>query len=73
MTREEVKNKINNNKGKIITLRYSLGRNKYEKYQAEIKEAYNNVFVVKLDVMGREEIKSFSYTDIITKTLKIDY
>ena len=55
--------------GDIVSIKYSLGRNKYEEYEAKIKELYDYVFLVECDNV----IKSFSYTDVITKVIKIDY
>lgn len=72
MTLEEIKNKVNQNIGNNVTIKYNLGRNKIEKYNVKIKNAYKNVFIVELND-NRSEIKSFSYTDVITKTIKIDY
>ena len=47
--------------------------NKYEEYEAKIKELYNNVFLVELENNINKEIKSFSYNDVITKTIKINF
>lgn len=73
MTVEEVKNKLNDYVGSKVVIKYNLGRNKYEKYTVIIKELYNYVFTVELDDDENREIKSFSYSDIITKTIRIDY
>ena len=51
-----------------IKIKYNLGRNKYEIYEAKIVKIYNCVFLVKLN---NGLIKSFSFADIITKTIKI--
>lgn len=68
----KIKEELNDHIGDTVTLNYNLGRNKYETYEVVIKDLYNNVFVVQL---ANEErvVKSFSYSDIITKTIKIDY
>ena len=66
----EVRSKLNNYIGQKVTIKYNLGRNKYEKYHVTIKELYENVFLVELNNNAK---KSFTYTDIITKTIKIDY
>ena len=71
MTLQEIKKKVNNNIGNNVTIKYNMGRNKIEKYNVKIKETYNNIFIVEIE--NKKEIKSFSYTDIITKTIKIDY
>lgn len=68
----KIKDELNDHLGEVVTLNYNLGRNKYETYQVVIKKLYNNIFTVQ---MNNDEniIKSFSYSDIITKTIKIDY
>lgn len=72
MTIDEVKNQLYNHIGDSVTIKYNLGRNKTEKYKVKIKELYNYVFLVELH-NNSKEIKSFSYSDIITKTIKIDF
>lgn len=71
MTKSEIMEKLNNHIGSYVTIKYNLGRNKYEKYLVKIKELYNNIFLVELK--DDNIIKSFSYNDVITKTIKIDY
>lgn len=66
----QIRGKLNNCIGEEVTIKYNLGRNKYEKYKVIIKELYENVFLVELNNNCK---KSFTYTDIITKTIKIDY
>ena len=66
----EVRSKLNDYVGQKVTIKYNIGRNKYEKYHVTIKELYENVFLVELNNNAK---KSFTYTDIITKTIKIDY
>ena len=56
--------------GSEITIKYNLGRNKYETYKAKITNLYNCVFLVEV-LDENKSIKSFSYADIITKTIKI--
>ncbi len=71
MTKSEIIEQLNNHIGSYVTIKYNLGRNKYEKYHVKIKELYNNIFLVELK--DDNIIKSFSYNDVITKTIKIDY
>ena len=66
-----IREKIESNLGKEVFIRYNLGRNKIEKYNAKIREIYNYVFVV--EVLNTNEVKSFTYSDIITNTIKIYY
>lgn len=72
MKLEQIKMKLNDYVGKKVKIKYNLGRNKYEEYEVKIKELYNNVFLVELG-NDEKEIKSFSYSDVITKTIKINY
>ena len=69
MTISKVKKDLLEHIGDIVSIKYNLGRNKYEEYEAIVKELYDYVFLVECDNV----IKSFSYTDVITKVIKIDY
>ena len=69
MTISKVKKELLEHLGEIVSIKYDLGRNKYEEYEATIKELYDYVFLVDTNL----GIKSFSYIDVITHTIKIDY
>ncbi len=69
VTIADVKDKLKKHIGNKVVINYNLGRNKIEKYEAVIKELYNFVFIVELE----REIKSFTYADVITETIKIKY
>lgn len=71
MTKTDIKNYLNDYIGCDVTIKYNLGRNKYESYQVKIKELYNNIFLVQQK--DNNLIKSFSYNDVITKIIKIEY
>ena len=73
MNIEIVKEELNNHLGRDVTIKYNLGRNKYESYNVRIKKLYNYIFLVEMLDVESNEIKSFSYSDIITETIKIDY
>jgi len=66
-----VKKELEKNIGKEVVIKYNLGRNKIEKYNAMIKELYNYIFIV--EIKNSSELKSFMYSDIITNTIRIDY
>ena len=66
---ESIKKALKTHLGKIVKIKYNLGRNKFETYEAKIIKMYNCVFLIELIV--NKSIKSFSYVDIITKTIKI--
>ena len=69
MTISSVKKDLLEHLGDVVSIKYSLGRNKYEEYEAKIKELYDYVFLVDTDL----GVKSFSYIDVVTKIIKIDY
>ena len=69
---ESVREELGNYLGKEVVIKCNLGRNKTEKYHVTIKELYNYVFLVEMN-HNFNEVKSFSYSDIINKTIKIYY
>ena len=73
VTIKNVKEELTKHLGDEVTIKYNLGRNKYEKYNVKLKKLYDYVFTVELEKKKSKEIKSFSYSDIITKIIKIDY
>ena len=68
MTIKKIKENIENNLGSDVKIVYNGSRNKKEEYNGVIKEVYNYIFIVKLDT---DEIKSFSYSDVLTNTVEI--
>ena len=73
MTLQEIKEKVKNNIGNDVTIKYNIGRNRIEEYNVRIKETYKNIFIVETNNTNNIETKSFTYKDIMTKTIKIDY
>lgn len=54
--------------GKTVMIEYNLGRNKFETFRAQIISVYNCLFLVKL---SNDTLKSFSFSDIVTKKIKL--
>lgn len=73
MTIDIVKEKLNEHIGENIVITCNMGRNKIEEYNVVLKELYDNVFLVEFNNNDNLEIKSFSYSDVITKNVKIEY
>ena len=65
-----IKKYLSKRVGNKAKIKYNLGRNKYETYIVKLDKLYSNVFTVILD---NNELKCFSYNDILTKQLKIDF
>lgn len=64
---EMIRNYLLPHIGKSVRIKYNLGRNKFETFNAKIVSVYNCLFLVKLK---DNTLKSFSFSDIITKKIK---
>ena len=69
---EEIKQDMKRHVGEEVKVIYNGGRNKIEEYDAVITEIYKFIFVVKLN-NDINELKSFTYSDVLTKTVEIYY
>jgi len=65
MTINKIKELVEKNKGKNVEVKLNIGRNKYEYFNGVIKETYPFLFTIEKE----NELKSFSYSDVLTKTL----
>ena len=63
-----IKNYLSTKIGAKIVIVHYGSRNRKIKYVGSLFKLYSNVFTIKL---WNGEIKSFSYIDIITKTIRI--
>lgn len=68
MNIQVIRNYLRNKLGSNIVIVYYGSRNKKEMYKGILFKIYKNIFTIRL-ING--EIRSFSYTDIITKTIQI--
>ena len=66
----KIKEEVSNKKGKILRFRYNGSRNQIEEFKGIILETYNAIFTIKI-VDSKEEIKSFTYSDILINNLEI--
>ena len=62
-----IKNYIRKNQGKTVIIKVFGLRNKVENIKGVIKDIYPQIFTVKT----KNGIKSFSYSEIISKDIKI--
>ena len=72
MTIEKIKNRISEHIGEEIELKFNGSRNKIEHYNAVLKDVYQKVFTVQIK-NEYNEVKSFSYSDVWTNTLEINF
>lgn len=68
MNIKSVKNYLKMKIGSNIVIIYYGSRNRKEIYRGILYRLYSNIFVIKL---YSGEIRSFSYVDILTKTIQI--
>ena len=64
MIRSYLKNKIGSN----IVIVYYGSRNRKEIYKGILCKLYGNIFTIRL---ANGEVKSFSYCDIVTRTIRV--
>ena len=66
----KIKEAVNEKRGKVLKFRYNGQRNQKEEFTGIIINTYNYIFTIKI-FSDREEIKSFSYSDILIDNLEI--
>lgn len=69
MNIDKVRNEVKSNEGKILHFKFNGSRNQIVEFDGKIIETYSAIFVVKL--VDDENVKSFSYSDLITSNLEI--
>ncbi len=69
MTIDAIRENIYHHMGNHIFVTYNEGRNKVSCYEGKVVEAYQNIFII----MDHDSKMSFSYHDILTKTVKVSF
>ncbi len=75
-TMEGIKERINESKGQPVLITAQLGRHRMKKQRGVIAETYPAIFVVKLapeSALGTMDRVSYTYTDILTKEIAVDF
>ncbi len=70
MNIEKIKSRLEESKGKTLKFKFNGARNQVEEFNGVIENTYNYVFLVKIQDDSKQ-IRSFSYTDILTESLEI--
>jgi len=68
MNIRSIKNYMGTKIGSNIVILYYGSRNKKEIYKGILYKLYRNIFIIRLN---NGDVKSFSYTDILTRTVQI--
>lgn len=66
----KIKEDISSKKGKKLKFRFNGARNQIEEFEGIIVGTYNYIFTIKT-INDNEEIKSFTYSDILIDNLEI--
>lgn len=66
----KIKNDLEKKKGKELHFRFNGARNQIEEFEGIIVGTYNYIFTIKT-VDAKEELKSFTYSDILIENLEI--
>lgn len=69
MNVDKIRSEVKSKEGKILHFKFNGSRNQIVEFDGEIIETYHSIFVVKL--VADNNIKSFSYSDLITSSLEI--
>ena len=61
---------LEQNKCKTLHYRFNGSRNQTEEFTGEIEGTYNYIFVIRTNNEPKQ-LKSFSYSDVLTESLEI--
>lgn len=66
----KIKDDIENKKGEKLHFKFNGARNQIEEFDGMIIGTYNYIFTIKT-ISEKEEIKSFTYSDVLIDNLEI--
>lgn len=66
----KIREEVNSKKGKVLNFRHNGSRNQIEEFKGIIVETYNYIFTIKT-IDEKEELKSFTYSDVLIDNLEI--
>lgn len=70
MNLDRIREEIKEIEGEILHFKFNGSRNQIEEFDGKIIETYKSIFVVKLDKKDNN-VKAFSYSDLVTSNLEI--
>ena len=66
----KIREDIQNKKGEKLHFKFNGARNQIEEFDGMIIDTYNYIFTIKT-ISDKEEIKSFTYSDVLIDNLEI--
>ena len=73
MTINQIREDIESNIGREVNVILNVGRNRKEYFKAEIEAAYPFIFIMRVLDSKDGEVKSFSYSDVLTSLIQIKF
>ncbi|MGN1000424.1 MAG: Veg family protein [Clostridia bacterium] len=70
MNIKKIKMQLEQNKGKELRFRFNGSRNQIEEFSGIIENTYNYIFVIRTKDKNNQ-LKSFTYSDVLTDSLEI--
>ena len=70
MNIKKIRMQLEQNKGKTLHFRFNGSRNQIAEFTGEIEGTYNYIFVIRTNNEPKQ-LKSFSYSDVLTESLEI--
>ncbi|MBS9337787.1 Veg family protein [Fructobacillus parabroussonetiae] len=72
-TLEEIKSRLDAHIGETVTVVSQAGRKKYTKRSGILRSTFPSLFVVELDEEAQFKQASYSYADVLTKNVDVDF
>ncbi len=70
MNLDNIKEEVKKKEGEILHFKFNGSRNQIEEFDGEIVKAYPSIFLIRLK--GKDnQVKSFTYSDLVTESLEI--
>ncbi|MBS9335739.1 Veg family protein [Fructobacillus papyrifericola] len=72
-TLEEIKSRLDAHIGETVTVVSQAGRKKFTKRSGILRSTFPSLFVVELDEEAQFKQASYSYADVLTKNVDVDF
>lgn len=72
-TLEEIKARLDAHIGETVTVVSQAGRKEYTERSGILRSTFPSLFVVELDEEAQFKQASYSYTDVLTKTVDVNF
>ncbi len=70
MNIKKIKMQLEQSKGKELQFRFNGSRNQIEEFSGTIENTYNYIFIIRTNDKNNQ-LKSFTYSDVLTDSLEI--